>query len=302
MSTGVTVAVVVKDRREQLARCLDAIAVQTLPAEAVVVVDNGSTDGTLELARERATTVVQEHGPLGAARQAALDACGTEWLAFTDSDCRPRPGWLMALVAASGGVEVVQGRTVAAAGEQHRWASTQQIGSWSELYECCNLLYHVPALRKAGGFDPTHGFFGEDTAAGWRLRRQGGRGAFAVDAVVEHDVTHPGPAWHLRRGLTYAGWPRLVREFPEMRTELLHHRVFLNRAQVPVVVAAGGVLLSALTGRALPLVGVLPWLRRHRPTRPGVAGIADSAAGLAFDAAVLAGLLIGSARERSVVL
>ena len=90
-TSTVTVAVVVKDRRAQLARCLDAIAAQTRQPDALVVVDNGSTDGTPELVRERGLQLVTRHGPLGAARQAAVDATRTDLLAFTDSDCRPRP-------------------------------------------------------------------------------------------------------------------------------------------------------------------------------------------------------------------
>lgn len=299
----VTVAVVVKDRREQLARCLDAIAAQTRAPDDVVVVDNGSTDGTPDLVRERGLRLVVRPGPLGAARQAALEATRTELLAFTDSDCRPRPGWLAALLGvAAEGHAVVQGRTVPEPVAQRRWAATQDIASFSDLYECCNLLYRADVLRAAGGFDAGDGFFGEDTVAGWRVRRRAGRGAFAPDAVVEHDVTHPGPRWHLRRGLAYASWPRLVREFPEMREELLWCRYLLRRQQVVVVLGTASVAAAALTRRPLLLAGGAPWLLRHRPTRPGVAGWVDGGAGLAFDLAREAGLVAGSVRHRRVVL
>ncbi len=299
----VCVAVVVKDRRQQLNHCLDALTAQTHRPDQLVVVDNGSTDGTLELARSRGVQVVEQAGPLGAARQAALDACTADLLAFTDSDCRPHPDWLGALVAAvEPGVDVVQGRTVAAAGERRRWSATQEIDAFTDLYECCNLLYRCDVLRRAGGFDASTGFFGEDTAAGWRVRRAGGHGIFAADAVVVHDLTHPGPRWHLRRGLHYAAWPRLVREFPEMRAELLHHRVFLNRRQLPVVAAAAGLVTALATRRPAPLLTLLPWFAAHRPDRAGWDGIIDSAAGLGFDAATLTGLVLGSAKERCVVL
>ncbi|MGZ6792621.1 MAG: glycosyltransferase family 2 protein [Mycobacteriales bacterium] len=302
-SATVCVAVVVKDRREQLARCLDALAAQDRAPDELLVVDNGSTDGTPELARSRGLRVVEQPGPLGLARQAAVEATTADLLAFTDSDCRPRPGWLAGLLAAlTPDVAVVQGRTVPEPGEQRRWASTQQVEGFSHLYECCNLLYRTDVLRAAGGFDTGTGFFGEDTAAGWRVRRLAGPGAFAADAVVEHDLTHPGPAWHLRRALRYAAWPRLVAEFPEMRDELLHRRWFLQPRRVRVALGLGGVATAALSRRPLPLLAALPWAAALRPTRPGRAGIADSAAGLAFDLAVSAGLLAGSVKERRVVL
>lgn len=299
----VCVAVVVKDRREQLTRCLDALDAQTRSPDQLLVVDNGSTDGTWELLQSRGVTAVRAPGTLGAARQAAVEACTEDLLAFTDSDCRPRPDWLQALVAAADpDVDVVQGRTVPEPGEPGRWSVTQQIETFTELYECCNLLYRVEALRSAGGFDPRTGFFGEDTAAGWRVRRLGGRSAFARQAVVEHDLTHPGPGWWVRRGLMFAAFPRLVREFPEMREQLLYRRYLLRRKSLPVLLATGGVLTAVVTGKPLALAAVLPWTRASWSAEPGLEGLRDTAAVMLRDAANLTGLVYGSVKERRVVL
>lgn len=304
MTGAVTVAVVVKDRLAAMQRCLAALrALDPAPA-ALLVVDNGSSDGTRAwLAAQPDVTLVDAPGPLGRARQAAVDACGTPWLAFTDSDCAPEPGWVGALLAAtSEGVDVVQGRTLPARPLTRRWSASQDIARFTDLYECCNLLYRVGTLRRAGGFSVTDGFFGEDTAAGWRVRRQGGRGVYAADAVVRHDTTTPGLLWHLRRALGYQAFPALVRQFPEMRTELLHRRVFLRPRSVPVVMAALGLLVALAGPRRLPALAALPWLWAHRPDRRGRAGLADAASGLLYDAAVLTGLLLGSVRHRRAVL
>ena len=305
MSAGVTVAVavVVRDRCAPMQRCLDALVSQTLQPDQLIVIDNGSTDGTVEMLRARGVDVVVQLGSLGLARQRAVDLCTSELLAWTDSDCRPTPTWLERLVAAAApDVAVVQGRTVAEQAPRPRWSRTLEIDHWSDLYECCNLLYRVDVLRAAGGFDTSIGFFGEDTAPGWRIRRTHGPGVFAGDAVVEHAVTNPGLSWHLRRGLRYSVWPRLVREFPEMREVVMHHRVFLNRHRPPVALAVAGVLAAVGTGKATPLLAVLPWLHHRRPSRPGLDGALDSFAGIAFDAAVTAGLVAGAVKERRVVL
>ena len=298
-----SVAVVVKDRCEPMSRCLDAIAAQTLKPDQLIIIDNGSTDGTVEMLRSRGIDVIVQLGSLGLARQVALDRCTSDLLAWTDSDCRPTPTWLAELVrAAEGGAAVVQGRTVAEDAPRPRWSRTLEIDRWSDLYECCNLLYRVSVLREVGGFDTSIGFFGEDTAPGWRIRRVHGPGVFAQEAVVEHAVTYPGLRWHLRRGLRYSVWPRLVREFPEMRELVLHDKVFLNPSRPPVVLATAGVAAAVATRGLLPLVAVLPWLYRRRPDRPGTEGLLDSFAGLAFDAAVSTGLAVGMVKERRVVL
>src|SRR4051794_6933786 len=96
----VTVAVPVKDRRERMLRCLRAIVAQDHPSFEVVVLDNGSTDGTpqacLELAATAGIPVRVEHvrGTIGRVRNQARAVARGRYVAFTDSDCLPEPGWL----------------------------------------------------------------------------------------------------------------------------------------------------------------------------------------------------------------
>jgi glycosyltransferase involved in cell wall biosynthesis len=208
---AVTVAIAVKDRRELIERCLDAVLDQHVEGGfELVVVDNGSTDGTLEHLRDRATTsavpmtVLVDHGSLGQVRNVALAAARSPLIAYTDSDCVPAPGWLEGLVAPlrggrPGRLGIVQGQTLPdPRTERRRWSATQELTAFTDRYETCNIAYRVDALRDAGGFDDTVGFFGEDTAAGWAVRRRGWDATFEPSAVVHHTVTHPGLVWHLR--------------------------------------------------------------------------------------------------------
>lgn len=308
-----SVAVVVRDRREAMTRCLAAIArLSPAPAE-VLVVDNGSRDGTPEMLRHHAPAypvplrLLVHPGSLGEARNAAVAAVRTDVVAFTDSDCEPTPGWLGAGLAAMGaGIGVVQGRTRPAQPVRRRWAATQDIAGLTGLYETCNIFYRVTVLRAAGGFSTSIGFFGEDTAAGWRVRRLGWQAAYAPEAVVEHAVSYPGLGWHLRRAFGYGHFADLVAEFPEMRTQLLWGRLFLRRRNAVAALGVASALaggMQALRGHApVAWAATLPWLIRHRPRRGGVAGIADAAGGLAYDAAVFAGLCAGSLRTGTPVL
>jgi glycosyltransferase involved in cell wall biosynthesis len=284
----VTVNIAVKNRRAMLAACLDGLAAQTFRDFDVVVVDNGSTDGTAEEAampRNFDVKVLTELGSLGAVRNAGVHASGGEIVAFVDSDCVPTPDWLARGVAAfDDGTVVVQGRTLPdPRAPRGRWDATQEITSFSRRYEACNLFYRREVLIAAGGFDEAIGFFGEDSMAGWAVHRLGGGERFAADALVHHAVTYPGLRWHLRRCLRYGNWNKLVRRYPEIR-EVLWHRYFLRR-------------------RSAETLLVLPMLWRHRPyTWRRRDAIADALGGVLFDLTIEVALLWGSIRERTLVL
>lgn len=308
----VSVCVVVKDRRERMQRCLTAIgALKDVGGHEVVLVDNGSTDGTLEVLRRYATTAavpvtVVEHptGTLGQVRNAAVAAARAPVVAFTDSDCLPHPEWLRAGLAtldANPEAGVVQGRTVAEHPPPSGWAVTQQIDRLTWLFEACNLFLRRDPLVAAGGFGEELGFFGEDTVAGWRVVRAGWEAAFAADAVVAHDVTEPGFGWHLRRASYYRNWPGLVRHVPELRAHMWRHW-FLRGRSAAALVALAGMLAAVLLRRPRLLLAVLPLAWRHRPHAPTAGALADSVRGILFDLAVEVALVRGTIRHREVLL
>lgn len=304
---AVSVCVVVKDRRELMLRCLDAVLAQEPPAGEVVVVDNGSTDGTYEALLERAAAesrlvVTTDHGTLGAARNTAVRTARGALVAFTDSDCRPRPGWLAtACSAMTDGVAVVQGRTVPEVTPTRRWSATQDIAAPSGLFEACNVIYRRSALLAAGGFDERVGFFGEDTAAGWAVQRAGWRDAWAPDAVVEHVVTTPGFGWHLRRARGYANWPALLAAFPEKRN-ILWHRLFLRRRSAEADAAVLGLVCAALLRHPAPLLAAMPFCRRHRPRGLSRGALLDAGSSAVYDLAISLALLRGSVASGTPVL
>ncbi|MGH3743880.1 MAG: glycosyltransferase family 2 protein [Mycobacteriales bacterium] len=304
---SVSVCVVVKDRRALMLRCLDAVLAQRPAPDEVVVVDNGSSDGTLEALQEQAgrdphLVVVSDRGTLGAARNTAVRTARSELVAFTDSDCRPRAGWLAAATAAmTDGIGVVQGRTVPETTPTVRWSATQDIGAPTGLFEACNVVYRREALLAAGGFAEAVGFFGEDTAAGWAVQRAGWRDAWAPQAVVEHVVTTPGFRWHLRRAGGYANWPALLAAFPEKR-DILWHRLFLRRRSAEADAALLGTLAAALLRSPVPLVAAAPFAWRHRPHGRSRDAVLDAGSAAVFDLAISIALLRGSVAARTPVL
>jgi GT2 family glycosyltransferase len=304
--TSVTICVIVLDRLAALTRCLDAIAQLTVPVGVtvdVVVVDNGSNDGTWQLLQQRPhLTTRRVHGSVGVARNATLALATGDVVAYTDSDCVPDTEWLVHGLApfADPSVGVVQGRTRPAEDSGGPWSVTQDIDARTGLFEACNVLYRREVLKAAGGFGESIGFFGEDTVAGWRVLRAGWRDVFAPDAVVAHDVTRPGYRWHVRRARYYAHWPELIRDFPEVRRDLLWHHWFLRRRSAESLLTLAGLLLARR--RPAALIATAPLLWRHRPTGLSREAARQSAGAVVFDLAVELALLQGTVKARTVLL
>jgi GT2 family glycosyltransferase len=291
----VTVAVPVKDRRDQMLRCLDALLAQDHPSFQIMVLDNGSTDGTAQACRDRAAgarmpvRVEPVPGVLGAVRNRAAEIAGTEFLAFTDSDCLPEPGWLTAGVhtlQADPALGVVCGKTLPEVPPTEGWPATIEVTGYTGRFEACNLIFRTTALRESEGFDEEVGHYWEDTAAGYALMRRGWRAAFAEDAVVRHDVTYPGFWWHVKRARKNANLRPVLERYPEIGRDLLVGRVFLHRRDPKLVAALAGCLLAPRRRAALLLA--LPYATERLRHLHDPKGIAQT---LIYDSASLASVL-----------
>lgn len=78
------------NRREQVLRAIDSVFAQTQPVDEVIVVDDGSSDGTVETIRARygplVRLFVQENAGAAAARNRGIREARSRWVAFLDSD------------------------------------------------------------------------------------------------------------------------------------------------------------------------------------------------------------------------
>lgn len=306
----VTVIIPVKDRREQMLRCLDAALALDYPDYDVMVADNLSTDGTPEACEERARSspvavrVERFGGSLGEMRNRAVARASGEIVAFTDSDCLPQPGWLRAGVQPflqDPQLGVVQGRTLPEEPiEGARWPATIHVEEFSGRYEGANLLFRREALMQTGGFDEIVGHFWEDTAAGMALKRAGWRAAFAADAVVLHDVTFPGYRWHLKRAWKQSHVGPVLAQYPELRSELFWLRVFQRPRSALLLLFYAGLVFGMRHRIGLLLTLPYLWLRFPRYAHPRA--VNDFGELVAFDTVNVAGAFVGAARERELLL
>jgi glycosyltransferase involved in cell wall biosynthesis len=285
---SVTVVVPTVDRVDLLRRCL-----RGLTGENVLVVHDGDPQVQHLLAETGVAGLrIAERG-VSAKRNAGWRAASTEWVAFTDDDCEPSPGWVAALVR--DGSDLVAG-PVAPHPEDHaegRWRRTV-VSTAPGFYPGCNLMVRRSALARVDGFDESLDG-GEDTDLAWRVRESGATHGWAPDALVWHAlrrVTFPEQLQSLQR---WSGIPLVVKRHPQLR-ELAYHRYFWKPSHPVALLAVLGLLGAPVNRRAL--LAVLPLLG----TQLRQAGVREGLQQSVNDVVETAMLLQGSVRHRTVLL
>lgn len=183
-----------------LGDCLASLRTLDYPNYETIVVDDGSTDSTAQIAEQAgARTIRLEHRGLAAARNAGVEAASGEIIAFIDADARADRDWLYHLV------ETIARRDAAAASGPN-FAPTPasaraaamavapglprevRAGDADLAQLCgCNMALSKAALAKIGGFDPAFTTAGDDVDLSWRLTASGETLAYAPGAVVIHE-------------------------------------------------------------------------------------------------------------------
>jgi GT2 family glycosyltransferase len=271
----VSVVIPTRDRAPRLAAALDALRGQTLGRDRfeVVVVDDGSTDGTPKLLESAARDgslrlqVLRRRGDgPAAARNAGWRAAAAPLIAFTDDDCEPAGNWLDATLRAAGKSPgaIVQGPTQPIPRERHLldrpFARTRRIDGPSPWFPTCNIAYPRELLEQLGGFDERFPeALGEDTDLGWRVLEAGGRLEFAPPALVHHAVEDLGPIGYMRHALRGADAVYAFRRHPGLRARTLRFGVFRNPSLARLAMALAGLALARRHGAAVLLA--LPYAR-----------------------------------------
>jgi GT2 family glycosyltransferase len=183
-----------------LRECLEGILTLHYPDYEVIVVSDGSTDGSAEIAASFAGVRVIETPQCGlaAARNTGMHAATGEILAYIDDDAIPDPDWLSHLAAtfasgpfaAAGGPNVLPPGAGAVAqcvanapgGPTHVLISDRE----AEHIPGCNMAIRKAELAAIEGFDPQFRAAGDDVDVCWRLLDSGKRIAFSPGAVVWH--------------------------------------------------------------------------------------------------------------------
>ena len=85
----VSVVIPAYNAEKHIARAIESVLVQTRPADEVIVIDDGSSDGTAEVIRsfgDKVILIQQENAGASVARNAGIKAATGDWIAFLDAD------------------------------------------------------------------------------------------------------------------------------------------------------------------------------------------------------------------------
>lgn len=318
MSPAASVVVSTFDRPEMLERLVSALLEQDHADYDVVIVDNGSDERTARVLERvthevpesvlRVVRVERNRGP-ARARNLGWRSTGAENIAFTDDDCVPTRSWLRELCSAAPSGTIVQGRTQPAGDMTAAtpWAKSQDIRSFTHLFETCNLLVPRHVLERLGGFDEQFPVAaGEDTDLGWRAIDAGVPTAFAPDAIVEHVIWNRSFLDHLRERPRWANTALVVKRNPGVRQLL--PLGFLYRSDHVVVLVGVPLAMGLLAARrpgviAAGVAAVIGYRTYRLRDRFGVRrGAVRAAQGLVASAVEVALFARASVRHRTLLL
>jgi GT2 family glycosyltransferase len=284
---SVAVVIVNWNGMPQLPACLLALARQEYPDLEIIVVDNGSQDGSVAFiaANYPSVRILQNHTNTGfaAACNQGIQATAAEFVALLNNDTVVHPGWISAMVARMAdpgvgmcacklllmthGSQMIDSLGVAVDRLGYAWgiaggqpdapalvpSSEQLLGPSGGAG-----LYRRRMLAELGGFDADFFAYLEDVDLAWRAQWAGWRCAYAPDAIVYH--------------LHSATSTRI----PGLKSRLLaRNRIWMVAKNYP----AGALL------RYLPLfivfeIGALLYVARQRRLRSSLRGRLEALVGL----------------------
>lgn len=200
MNKEVTLYIPCYNVAQYLDRVLPAALAQTYPIKEFVIVDDGSKDNTLEVARKYPVTILQheKNKGLAAVRNTALAYVKTEFIAAIDADVQLEPDWLERLMPnfERPGVVGVGGKLTEkyTKGPANAYRTDKMRQHYGDQWLLdpgplggCDTVFRTEILREMGGYNEQYRTNYEDCDMCQRILAKG-----------YHLVYEPATCWHLR--------------------------------------------------------------------------------------------------------
>jgi glycosyltransferase involved in cell wall biosynthesis len=259
----VSVVVPARNAADTLGQCLDALLVQSEAGESyeVIVVDDGSSDDTRDVASSRPVRVLsQKHEGPAAARNRGVEEARGQIVLFTDADCVPAASWVSEMTRPFLDAEIVGVKgayCTRQAGIVPRFVQCE----YEERYQRMARLkridfidtysagYRRAVLRSAGGFDTRYPSASvEDQELSFRLAEQGHQMVFNPLAVVYHRHPETVRAYFTRK-FNIGYWKvRLLRSHPQKAVRDSHTPQALKAQMVLASIAFPLLVLTVIRG------------------------------------------------------
>jgi GT2 family glycosyltransferase len=197
------------NRRDLLLNLFESLAAQTRRFDEIIVVDNGSTDDSAEVAERAGAKVLRLEQNMGfaAAVNRGIEAAETEWVAILNNDVTFEPDWLEKLLAADEDAWFASGKILQAGDpsrvdgafdEISRGACASRCGSGKSDGPAWNrprrinfapmtaAIFRRRLFQDLGALDETFGSYMEDVDFGLRCAVAGREGLYVPSAVAYH--------------------------------------------------------------------------------------------------------------------
>lgn len=206
---SISVVVCTHNGARTLEECLSHATQVDYPNYEVIVVDDGSTDSSAEIAERTGVRLIRvKNGGLSSARNIGWQQASGEVVAYLDDDAYPDRDWLTYLantfletdfvgvggpnIPPAGDGMVADAVGYAPGGPSHVLLDD----TVAEHIPGCNMAFRRAHLEAIGGFDARFRVAGDDVDICWRLQDRGWKLGFSPAAVV----------WHHRRASVGAYW------------------------------------------------------------------------------------------------
>lgn len=269
-----SIVITTYNRRALLTECLGSLSAMSFDTSLfeVCIVNDGSSDDTAELLRQRSypyacrMITIANAGPSNARNVGAQNAAG-EFIVFLEDDVNVRPDWLTNAdaVLSGGSVDVLEGRTI----YQTTKKDVRRFDDDAFLsFIPCNLFVRRSVFLQSGGYDPSfyspegNFYFRDDTELGFRMMGRDVRIAKSGQVIVEHPEQFSDVSRCLRHAMRYQFDALLYKKHPALYRSSIdvkkiagitfhrpHHYVYFGYIILSLMVpaaAAGLIPLSPL--------------------------------------------------------